>query len=360
MLMNSQKLAEMSDTQFEELVSLIRYSAMNASDLSSNVAMTFLSTMALESKSEAQPNLDLVNEDDRRYMDYIDEEKALEPDLIDSISSSSSSRRERRSRFTTFRFAMSRLFNISKRREARLADMNESNIESDRRNKKEKFTISYADLMKPSTFKYEAKFLDVPMHDFRKRSLSYTDSIEVKVVPTEDAMEAPEPKVYSLPFESNTLFRNKHPWLHPTLSFTKLCRIKYVFMTLPNMVQHLDPSTSAIAWTLFERLVLIGIVTKFNRKLYSSICYILAYKFNQDYESDVINEILNIFTREKNMNVKLIFYNEMKIFTLLDFSLKLKYSYIRNHIRHYLEYNKQSFFNLYDTPESTYIMLEMD
>ncbi|EAN32471.1 Cyclin domain protein [Theileria parva strain Muguga] len=357
MLMNSQKLLDMSDNKFEELITLIRYSALNASELSSNVAVSFLSNMLKDSKIYGPPNYEVTNEEERRFIEFYEEEKPLE---VESDSSSDSRKNRRFNRVSSIKNRLNRiicLFRLN-RKSSRIDS--KANLEPEVGSKKEKFYISYADLMVPSNVEYDPKRLDIPIYDFRRNSLSSSDSIEIKIAPNDNSFEVPEQKLHPILFESNTLFRQKHPWLHPTLSFTKLCKIKYNVMSLPNLIHHVDPSTSAIAWTLIERLVLNGVLTKFNRKLFSSVCYILAYKFNQDFEYEVINEILTIFTREKNVDAKSIFYNEMKIFALLEFSLKLKYTYIQTHINHYLDFNKISFFELYDTPESTYTMLELD
>ncbi|XP_952531.1 cyclin-like protein, putative [Theileria annulata] len=357
MLVNSKKISEMSDSKFEELITLVRYSALNASELSSNVAISFLSNMLKDSKVYGPPNYEVTNEEERRFIDLYGEERMSE-DHGDTSSVSPKSRKF--SRVSSIRARITRIMSLFRlsRKNSRMDS--KAILEPESVSKREKFYISYADLMVPSTLEYDPKRLDIPIYDFRRSSLSFSESIEIKIATNDNTSEVPEPKPYPLLLESNTLFRQKHPWLHPTLSFTKLCKIKYNFMLLPNLIQHVDPSTSAIAWTLFERLVLNGIITKFNRKLFSSVCYIIAYKFNQDFEYEVINEILTIFKREKNVDGKSIFYNEMKIFALLDFSLKLKYTYIQTHINHYLDFNKTSFFELYDTPESTYTMLELD
>ncbi|AFZ79060.1 hypothetical protein BEWA_019050 [Theileria equi strain WA] len=360
MIVNSQRLSDLSESQFQEIIALIRYSSLKASNLSANVAMTFLSNMPYDSKFETLPSNDPNGaEFSRLTIEYYDDDKNMTiDDFVDNephISSDGIHKSRLKERISNWKIILKKkikkLYRFSDNTGAIISDLNEDIA---KKSKREKIYISYADLMVPNFYNYDPKHLDIPLHNYKRKT---NEAIDIKIVGADD--QSHDYDTLSVPpFESNELFRQKHPWLHPTLSFTKLCRIKYEILSLPIVVRHLDPSTAAIAWTLFERLVMVGVVTKFNRKLYAATCVILSYKFNQDYESDVLNEIVQYISKERNIDPKTIFYNEMKIFTMLDFSLKLKYSYIQAHIHNFLDLNNLLFFQLYDAPEATYLELE--
>lgn len=369
MIINSRRLSDLSESQFQEIIALIRYSSLKASNLSVNVAMTFLSNMPYDSKFETLPSHDPHGvEFSRQTIEYYEDDKNIiidesvhEGPQITAEKRKISRLQERITSWKTILKKIKKLYRLSDDPGAIPNDLHESVA---KKSKREKFYISYADLMVPNFYNYDPKHLDIPLYNKRRTN----DIIDIKIVGTNDQTHDHD-TLLAPPFESNELFRQKHPWLHPTLSFTKLwyfsyiyysvfSRIKYELLTLPSVVRHLDPSTAAIAWTLFERLVMVGVVTKFNRKLYAAICLILSYKFNQDYESDVLNEIIQYISKERNIDSKTIFYNEMKIFTMLDFSLKLKYSYIQEHIHDFLDFNNLPFLQLYDIPEATYLELE--
>lgn len=79
--------------------------------------------------------------------------------------------------------------------------------------------------------------------------------------------------------ELNDQFRQIHPSLEPSLTLSKIRKLK-VYLVKAAEQAGLELSTVAKAFTFFEKLVLKGLVGKANRKLVGATCLLLATKAN--------------------------------------------------------------------------------
>jgi len=80
--------------------------------------------------------------------------------------------------------------------------------------------------------------------------------------------------------ELNNQFREKHPWLHPSMSLSKIRRIKRLMTTVGRELD-IELSTIALAYVYFEKLVIKNVVDKENRKVAAAGCVLLAFKMNE-------------------------------------------------------------------------------
>ncbi|KAK1443837.1 hypothetical protein BgAZ_207130 [Babesia gibsoni] len=382
--------------EFQELLAELRFTSLKTANISTNVALAFLTGIPHTTRNAelalAAPGAPYAAhervytqreggilehdhyielEDDRHERQIAADEAELEKTIValrfnekaDEDESVGIIRAKFRQWFTRFSVSTQR---YRKMKSEKLADMDIiGTAGTDGDVKPKKFYISYAELIIPSQDVYNPDFLHVPLHyALLKYKLASKGSVGLGVTAALDdsigdnIIGAEVDQDLSSIWEVNTKFRLSNEWLHPTLSLTKLSRIKLMLFLAPMNVPHLDPSTVFSAWVLFERLVIKGSVTKANRKLFAATCLILAYKFNQDGEQVVINDILAYLSRERSITPQAIFANEMKVFTLLEFSLKQSYSGMRKHVDHYLELHRTTFMDLYETSESTYLDLE--
>ncbi|KAK1937706.1 putative cyclin dependent kinase binding protein [Babesia divergens] len=384
--------------EFQELLADLRFTSLKTANLSTNVAVAFLTGIPHVSRNAEVLNIptasqDMISqnvstprdkcmldhdnfielEDDRHERQIAADEEALRESLAtarfapgydgdDSAVSIKSKVRYWGRRITSsLRGYRNRKSNSLDNIAMRHGDLEQMEVKP-----KRKFYISYAELIIPSQDTYNPDFLHVPLyyglakmrHGARAASSHATQLIHDDDIG--DHYVGPDGSKHDLTptWEVNNRFRQSNEWLHPSLSLTKLSRIKLMLFLAPRRVSYLDPSTVASAWILFERLVIKGTVTKANRKLYAATCLILSYKFNQDGEQVVINEIMAYLCRDRSINARAIFATEMKVFTLLEFSLKQSYSGMCKHVQHYLDFNRITFMDLYEVPESTYLNLE--
>lgn len=128
--------------------------------------------------------------------------------------------------------------------------------------------------------------------------------------------------------EDNDFFAKKHPWLHKSLTLSKMRNLKQDLLNIGNKFPTLDISTVASAWVYFERLVMKKVVHKGNRKLMAGVCLVLAYKFNQQEFRDGkefrrFATCIREMDRKDRLNISDIREAEFRVFTLLGFELHL-------------------------------------
>ncbi|KAK2195400.1 bifunctional CDK5 and ABL1 enzyme substrate 1-2/Cyclin-like superfamily/Cyclin [Babesia duncani] len=357
-----QNVTDLTEDEFRDVIADLKLSSLQSSNLSANVAMAFLTSIPSYTKvedsipktvgrSDVQTAYDAENFIDFDYDDF--EQRSMGGHVLidhDAMSDADDRKTNLRNRIAKWRESWMQRFKISN------STIVPNNEKPPSEKKRSKFYISYAELIVPDVeYTFGTPHLQVPILP------------EFCITRKNQTQDFGDPKTqetgsfdYSLHrAELNRKFRNENTWLHPTLSLTKLSKIKQNLLLAANEIAPLDPSSAAFAWTLFERLVIKGTVTKHNRKLYSGTCLVLAYKFNQDGEPDVINNILQHLKRDdKTITPKLVFSIEMKIFTLLDFSLKQNYKCIQSIVHDYLELNGCTFQDLYGSPEDVFIKMD--
>ncbi|ORM40899.1 uncharacterized protein BXIN_1777 [Babesia sp. Xinjiang] len=385
---NTSQVDDYTLSEFQELLTDLRFTSLKSANLSTNVAVAFLTGIPQVKPKEVTLDEQQSPNDSETYpyrtpnesypldQDHIIELEEERLDLQLAADEGEATRqahclREARnqaleSEALSLRARMSTWFSRVSRCIRRYCDRRSDMLKSSSNHtigmeeretqQRRKFYISYAELIIPSQDTYDPNFMKIPMLYGLMKSksggsmtLSTTDHLDSY------ATLGADPANFT---ELNARFRAANEWLHPSLSLTKLSRIKLTLFMAPRSVPHLDPSTVFSAWILFERLVIKGVVTKQNRKLYAATCLILAYKFNQDGEHVVVNDILGYLCRDRTITPRAIFAVEMRVFRQLEFSLKQSYSGMRGHVQDYLDFNHITFMDLYETAESTYLQLD--
>jgi len=144
--------------------------------------------------------------------------------------------------------------------------------------------------------------------------------------------------------ELNEKFRMNHAWINPTLTLSKIRRLR---LKLADIVleQQMEISTGALACVYLERLIYKGVVDRDNRKLIMSVCFVLAFKFNveggprsSDDEGPIrLPGLCDLFTSlESHLGVrkKEILHNEFVIFANLDLGLSVTPVQLAHHLKH--------------------------
>ena len=122
----------------------------------------------------------------------------------------------------------------------------------------------------------------------------------------------------------NEQFRDRHPQLPPSLTFSKIRNLKKSLL-LGCLALDIEVSTAAYAYVCFERLCLKGIVTKSNRHLSMAVCLVLAFKFLEPLTggSSKIDGLMSFIDREWEVSRKEVFEAEFGAFVQLGFLLHL-------------------------------------
>eukprot|EP00921_Rhytidocystis_pertsovi_P008941 GHVQ01014493.1.p1 GENE.GHVQ01014493.1~~GHVQ01014493.1.p1 ORF type:complete len:420 (-),score=29.56 GHVQ01014493.1:2136-3395(-) len=197
--------------------------------------------------------------------------------------------------------------------------------------KKRVHGISYAELLVPSKNRvdpekplltYDPFFLDNPrFRQGKHHTVMRLEGLTISVIPFV------KPK--KLKDQLNEQFHELHPWIHHSMTLSKLRNLKADIFSLLDHLTALDPSSVASAWVYFERLVLQRVVEKSNRKLFCFACVLLAYKFNQPCQPNILKSLIQALQkldRKENLSSSEMFAAEFQVFMLLGFSLQVSYS----------------------------------
>ena len=123
----------------------------------------------------------------------------------------------------------------------------------------------------------------------------------------------------------NDQFREKFPQLPASLTLSKIRDLKKkTLLACVNL--GIEISTVAIAFILFEQLVLKALVAKENRKLSMAVCLVLAAKFNE--EKFVLDPLFDFFDRVWSLEKKEVISAELGAFVNLNFSLHVSHQHI--------------------------------
>lgn len=150
----------------------------------------------------------------------------------------------------------------------------------------------------------------------------------------------PYVKAEDLRTELNLQFKERFDWIEPTLSLTKIRKIKWLFVQA--LTRHSISlellATAALACVYFERLVWKNLVHKKNRKLFAATCLLLACKFNDlnvtaKFEGDtVIDDVSDVF----GYRTPEILSWEFSVMVALGFDLHVPSRQIIPHLKRYL------------------------
>ncbi|XP_053992592.1 uncharacterized protein LOC128883832 isoform X2 [Hylaeus volcanicus] len=173
------------------------------------------------------------------------------------------------------------------------------------------------------------------------------DFLGISMVPVKDQKKNRE--------QINKDYRKKFPWLHSTITLSKLRNLKHDLFNLIDKVSNLDPSTVAAAWFYFEQLLLKRVVHKGIRKILAAACLLLSYKFNQDLLDNQLSELIvavQTLDRQDNLKAQDIFSMEFTVFALIEFNLQVPFSKIKSHLNEYLTSKNISLADQYGVAET--------
>ncbi|KAG0242873.1 CDK5 and ABL1 enzyme substrate 1 [Actinomortierella wolfii] len=140
--------------------------------------------------------------------------------------------------------------------------------------------------------------------------------------------------------ELNEHFRNQHPNIDPSITLSKIRKIKSDLLAISEDLD-LEISTVALSYAYFEKLILKGskpesdtgdrpseprqpLVTKENRKLVACVCLLLAYKINEPKRpAGEFSELMKTMYKYMFVAAKDIKDHEFQVFAQLDFNLNL-------------------------------------
>eukprot|EP00917_Polyrhabdina_sp_WS-2016_P026690 GHVP01057195.1.p2 GENE.GHVP01057195.1~~GHVP01057195.1.p2 ORF type:complete len:352 (+),score=66.60 GHVP01057195.1:1949-3004(+) len=143
----------------------------------------------------------------------------------------------------------------------------------------------------------------------------------------------------------NEAFKEAAPWLHKTITLTKLKNLKKDLFSLLDKVEFLDVATVACAWVHFERLLAPRsldeppAVVKSTRKLFATVCLLLSVKYYQILSKDELHMLLawiEKLDRSDNLKTRDLVHLERHVFPWLNFDLNVPCSLIWPHVKHYL------------------------
>jgi len=141
--------------------------------------------------------------------------------------------------------------------------------------------------------------------------------------------------------ELNKKFQEKHPWLADTgLSLSKIRNLKREALESCQRAD-LEVATGAIACLLFEKLVLSRYVTRANRKLYMSVCLLLAAKFNEPKGAvamkSVIRKVLADIDQVHSIPAREVLQAEFMVYAQLSFNLHVLIAEVQPHFTRLLK-----------------------
>jgi len=146
--------------------------------------------------------------------------------------------------------------------------------------------------------------------------------------------------------ESNARFRQLHPDVDPTLTLSQIRKVKLKLLAAATYEDlDLELSTVAKAYVYFEKLILKKVVNKASRRLYGSICLLLASKVNEPMGTSY-SPILESLHKHLDVTIKDITDNEFSVFAHLDFELYLPMQEFMPHFERLfqiVDYNKEEY-----------------
>eukprot|EP00916_Digyalum_oweni_P024017 GHVL01039767.1.p1 GENE.GHVL01039767.1~~GHVL01039767.1.p1 ORF type:complete len:357 (+),score=75.64 GHVL01039767.1:44-1072(+) len=180
--------------------------------------------------------------------------------------------------------------------------------------------ISYSQLLSPGHPYHDAYYIDT-------QALQRGGHQTSLAVGGYQMTTIPYVKELRLRQDLNDEFRKLNPWLHKTMSLSKLRNLKAdLFNFQENMSVEIEISTVAMAWMYFEKLVMNNYVAKANRKLFAGVCLVLAYKFNQAFRKDHFSRLVNsikTLDHKDRLDEQQILEKEFQVYAYLEFSLMI-------------------------------------
>lgn len=196
--------------------------------------------------------------------------------------------------------------------------------------------ISYARFLVPGMNGgqvYDPDFLDDrSLHQGKHHTVLRLEGYQVSIIPFVRPRRLKE--------ELNDQFRVSHPQIHPSLTLSKLRNLQKDLREITLTMPELDIASVALAWTYFEKLVLMNCVRKASRKLLAGACLVLAFKFHQRGDSKLMRRLaaeIRKMDRKDRLQWEDLHEAELKVFVLLEFNLHVKKSQVLPHLNRLLK-----------------------
>eukprot|EP00455_Lapot_gusevi_P057424 TRINITY_DN9787_c0_g2_i1.p1 TRINITY_DN9787_c0_g2~~TRINITY_DN9787_c0_g2_i1.p1 ORF type:complete len:548 (-),score=52.56 TRINITY_DN9787_c0_g2_i1:79-1722(-) len=172
---------------------------------------------------------------------------------------------------------------------------------------------------------YDPFFLDDPdIKSGKHRTVMNLPGFMVSVIGWVEARELRQ--------ELNQQFRQKHSWLHPSLSLSKIRKLKQKILEITREL-NLEVSTAALAYVYFEKLTLKNLVVKANRRVVAGSCLVLAFKCNEA-NTPGFTSLPQLFQSiEEHLGIKKsdIVASEFAVLAALEFTLEVPHSALLPH-----------------------------
>lgn len=139
----------------------------------------------------------------------------------------------------------------------------------------------------------------------------------------------------------NSEFSGMHTHLESKLTLSKLSNLREDLIFGVWQECNFDIVTLAVGFTLFDRLLDMNLVNKINRKLYASVCVLLAFKFIEETHLEEVTEkktelIKKLYHMDKRdlLTPQMIFEAEFSVYAYLNFSVHLEYEEFKGNLEY--------------------------
>ena len=129
----------------------------------------------------------------------------------------------------------------------------------------------------------------------------------------------------------NEAFAARFPRIPGTLTLSKIRNLKMLMIDFIVSLS-IEPSTLALTFVYFEKLVFKLVVDKYNRKLVMAVCFTLAFKFNEA-ERNLSEDLRENLEKLLRISKKALFKNEFVVYAQLMFNLKVPRTQWKPHLR---------------------------